>query len=594
MNNKTQITDVESKTDDSNQNLPKKNVPPMYVYALGGLGEVGKNMYVVEQGNELWIMDAGIKFSSELSIEGVIPSFEWLEKQNKKIRGLIITHGHEDHIGAVPHLIHSVKIPKIYAGKIAVSLIRNKIQEKNLPQQSIETISNISKIKTLNFQISFFNVNHSIPDCYGVVFKSKHGTVINTADFKFDFSPVGSRADLYKMASYGKSGVTLLLSDSTNANIDKFSLSEAVVSKNLNNIVERTKGRIIIATFASNVFRVREIINIANRNNRKIAVFGFSMEKVIKISRKIKYINVSEKLFVDTKEIKNIDDNKLLIICTGTQGESMAALSKMANDKHKDIKIKKEDTIVFASSAIPGNFEPVEIITNKLIQRGCKIINNKNTPGIHASGHGGKQEQLLMFNLLRPEYFFPVHGETAMQIKHGKTAVEAGVSEKNVFILSNGRRLKVENGVVSESGSVVADNVYVDDTNLKGQSLKVIVDRNVMSTFGIAIVTISINSIKNVILYNPEIDLKGVMNIKENQEFVKWMSLTLRKEIEYYYKSEAKITFNGLKEIIRVSIEKKIFDEKRIKPIVVPVILNIKNNYNQAVKKIEKLENKEK
>lgn len=555
-----------------------KSVPPMYVFALGGLGEVGKNMYIVEQGNEVWIIDSGIKFSSEISVEGVIPSFDWLEKNKSRIKGLIITHGHEDHIGSIPHLLNKIKIPKIYAGRIAANLIWNKVNERLSLKPKIQIINNKSKIQTLNFKIEFFNVNHSIPDCLGVVLHSKNGTVVNTADFKFDFSPVGARADLFKMAELGKNGVTLLLSDSTNAQTKDFSLSESTVSEKIDEIVVKAKGRVITATFASNVFRVREIIKIALKYNRKIAVFGYSMDKIVKISRKIKYVNAEDNLFLNSKEVKNYDDDKLLILSTGTQGEELAALSKMAKGIHKDVKLRKEDTVVFASSAIPGNYASVEQITNKLIKLGCTVFNNKNYPGVHASGHGGEQEQLLMLNLLRPNYFFPVHGETAMQIQHAKNAIKSKVvKEENIFIMSNGEKLKVENGVVKKSNKISVENIYVDDTNLSGQSFKVINDRNTMSENGIIIVSVGINSKKNKIVLKPEITSKGVIHESSNKKIFNRTKQIVENKINSYYAKSNKITFGGLKNTIKLTTEKIFFEEININPIVIPVILNIES-----------------
>ncbi len=565
--------EINNSVEEKNKKVKKQF--PTYVYALGGLGEVGKNMYVVEQNNEIWIMDSGIKFMSDVSVEGVIPSFEWLKRNNKKIKGLLVTHGHEDHIGSIPHLLSAVKIPKIYAGRIAANLIWSKINERGVAKPKMEIINNKSVIKTSNFSITFFNVNHSIPDCFGIAFESKNGIIVNSSDFKFDFSPVGVRADLFKMSILGQRGVTLLLSDSTNSLVDKFSLSESIVSKNINKFVENAKGRVIIATFASNVYRVRELIKIALRNKRKIAIFGYSMDKIVNISRKIKYINIPDDFIIPTKEVKNVDDDKILILSTGTQGEINSALYKMSIDKHKDIKLKKEDTIIFASSAIPGNFAPVEKMTNKLIKKGCKIIDNKKNYGVHASGHGGKQEQLLMFNLLKPKYFFPVHGETVMQIKHGKTATEFGISPKNIFILKNGDRLKIQNEVVSETTPVIAKDIYVDDTNLTGQSSKVISDRNKMSENGIVIANVVINSKKNKIIIDPEIDTIGTFKNNSNKEIIKEAENNVKLELKNYYSNNEKITFNGLKETIRFSTEKIFFNKKGIKPIVIPVILNI-------------------
>ncbi len=557
------------------ENIDISNVPPMLVYALGGLGEVGKNMYVFEQGTEIWIVDSGIKFASDtVSVEGIIPSFEYLERNKKRIKGLIITHGHEDHIGSVPHLLNAVDIPNIYAGKIAAGLIWNKVRERGIPKPKINIINNKFKINTLNFDISFFNVNHSIPDCYGVTFKSKHGTVVNTGDFKFDFTPVGTRADLNKMAALGQNGVDLMLSDSTNAGVEKFSNSEMDVREALDELFEEAKGRIIIATFASNVYRVREIITTAVKHNRKIVINGYSMDKVVDIARRIKYINAPDELFMDLRQFKKYDQDDVVIISTGTQGEPNAGISKMADGRHKEVKLKQDDTVIFASSAIPGNYEAVEKVTNKLIKSGVKVIDNKKVPKVHASGHGGNQEQLLMFNLLRPRYFFPVHGETAMQVKHGQTAVKTGVNKKNVFILSNGQRLKLERGEVSLYDAVPAEDIYVDDTNLRGQSHKIIANREKMSQNGVMSITIAIDSTKNEFIAPPRAEIKGIFHAESNGSILEQVENEVVKDLNSYWNSGEKITFKGIKEVVRTTGERVIFDVRRLSPIVIPVVLN--------------------
>ncbi len=559
-------------------NLQEKKtngVPPMLIYALGGLGEVGKNMYVFEQGNEIWIVDSGIKFASDtVSVEGIIPSFEYLEKNKNRIKGLIITHGHEDHIGSVPHLLNVVDIPNIYAGKIAAGLIWNKVRERGLPRPKINLINNKFNIKTLNFEISFFNVNHSIPDCYGVAFKSKHGLVVNTGDFKFDFTPVGTRSDLNKMAALGQQGVDLMLSDSTNAGVDRFSNSEMDVRETLDELFGQAKGRLIVATFASNVYRVREIISMAVKHKRKIVINGYSMDKVVDIARRIKYINAPDDLFMDLRQFKKYDKNDVVIISTGTQGEPNAGISKMADGRHKEIKLQPTDTVIFASSAIPGNYEAVEKVANKLVKAGVKVIDNKKVPKVHASGHGGNQEQLLMFNLLRPRYFFPVHGETAMQVKHGKTAVKTGVNQKNVFVLSNGQRLKLEDGVVSRYDSVPAEDIYVDDTNLRGQSHKIISNREKMASNGTMSITVAIDSSKNEIIATPKADVIGVFHKESNGSILELVEAEVVKALNNYWKSGEKITFKGLKETVKTTGERVIFDERKLSPIVIPVVLN--------------------
>ncbi len=551
------------------------NVPPMYVYALGGLGEVGKNMYVFEQGNEIWIVDSGIKFSSEVSIDGIIPSFAHLVKNKEKIKGLIITHGHEDHIGSVPHLLDAVKIPKIYAGRIAAQLIWHKVKDRNVARPKIEIINNKYEIKSRNFKINFFNVNHSIPDVFGVLFKSKHGTVSYTADFKFDLTPVGTKADFHKMANIGSEGLTLLLSDSTNSLSDNFSLSESVVRDTIDGIIQRTKGRIVIATFASNIYRVRELVNLALKHKRKIAVFGYSMDKVVTIARRIKYINAPEDMFVDSRKIKHIKDEELLLLSTGTQGETLAALSKMSDGRHKDVKLRKEDTVIFASSEIPGNFEPIEKVINNLIKNGVRVITSKTNPGVHASGHGGRQEQLFFLSLVRPKHFMPVHGEKVMQVKHAKTAIQSGVPKNNIFITDNGGRVKIVNGVVSYAGEVEAEDIFVDETSLKGQSSKIIDDRKQMSVNGAVIISIAIDSTKNKLVANAELISKGTVSINKSSDLFNKITKESSKNIVDYYNSDEKKSFAKIKDILRTTVEETFLREKGIRPIVIPVVINL-------------------
>ncbi len=554
---------------------------PTYVYALGGLGEVGKNMYVLEEGNEIWIIDSGIKFSSEVfSIEGIIPSFEHLEKNVNKIRGLIITHGHEDHIGAIPHLLNLINIPKIYAGRMALNQIWAKIKEHpTIKRPKLEIISNTSKIKSNNFSFEFFNVNHSIPDSFGVYSKTRNGTIVSTGDFKFDLTSVGSKADFYKMAKIGNDGVDLLLADSTNAQVETWSLSEKVVSKKINHLVTTIKHRIIIATFASNVYRVREIINIAAKNNRKVVIIGWSMEKTIKIARTIKYINASDDLFISAKEMKNYDDDKMIIICTGTQGEQMAALSKMSRKAHPQVKIQQNDTIVFASSAIPGNYLGVDKVINNLIKMKATVITSKTHPGIHASGHAGRLEQLLMLNLIKPKFFFPIHGETMMLKSHIDSAVELGIRRKNCFILKNGDKVQLLNGDVKRAGSVIAKDIFIDGTSLTGQSLKIVMDRKKMSENGFLSITVVIDSKKNILIEKPLISVKGIFEEKSNNKIIQKIEILVKDELEKYWKFTKKISFSGIKETIKITCQNEIYKNFKLEPIIAPVILNVANKF---------------
>ena len=559
-----------------NKNINKKKSPPVFVYALGGLGEVGKNSYVIESGHEIWIIDAGIKFARDIvTIDGIIPSFDHLKKYKDRIKGLIVTHGHEDHIGAIPHLIDAVGVNHIFCGRLTAGLISNKLRERGVRKPRFTVINNKWTYKSRNFLVEAFNVNHSIPDAFGISFKTDHGTVVTTGDFKFDMTPVGAKADIPKMAKLGNKGVSLLLSDSTSSLVNDYSISEKEVSKAVDYEIRTAKGRVIVATFASNVNRVREIINAAIKNNKRVAIFGWSMEKVVKISQRIKYINLPDNFFVEGKELKRSTDTDIVIICTGTQGEPNAALSKISRGVHKEVKIRHDDKIVFASSAIPGNWEGVERVTNSLLKQGCSIVDRSVNPKIHASGHASKIELEWMIDLFKPDYFFPIHGETKMLVEHKKIGVAAGIKEENIFILNNGGRLRLENGIVTKDGGVHAEDIFVDETSLSGQSHKVIQDRLVMSKNGMVTITVGVDAKENKIIINPKFSSKGIMRERNNAKLISLVENEVLIALQKFYKETQKITYSALKSTIKIAVEQVIFEHKKINPIVTPIIMTL-------------------
>ncbi len=574
---------MKSKQKKANQITDYKSGSDTLVYALGGLNEVGKNMYCIEHDDEIIIIDAGVMFPEDnlLGINYVIPDYQYLVENQSKIKALIITHGHEDHIGGIPFLLKVVDIPKIYAPKFASFLIKRKLEEHKLNHKAnIELFDGNSQIKTKHFRVGYFSVIHSIPDAYGVYITSPNGTIISTGDFKFDLTPVEGNIDYQKMAFIGSTGVTLALSDSTNSEIPDFSLSERKVGQQINEIMKNTKGRLIIASFASNVFRVSQILEAAVANGRRVAVFGRSMENVVDVGQQLGHINIPKKSFVKAHELKNIPADKLCIVCTGSQGEPMAALSRIANGTHRHIKIFPGDTVAFSSSPIPGNGQSVNKIVNSLTRAGANVLTKSVLSNLHTTGHASQEEQKLFLQLVKPEYFMPMHGENKMLKIHAKTATEVGVKPENVFINSNGEPLILRDKKVYRSTHKIhADDIYVDGSDASGLSTAVLKDRHLLSDNGLVSVIVSIDSRNNKILTRPNILSRGFVFVKESTQMLKEAEIlvhnALKKELA------GKTTFSQIKNTVRETLEPYFIENTERNPIIIPVILNKNTEANK-------------
>lgn len=546
------------------------------VYALGGLGEVGKNMYCFQQDDEILIVDAGVKFPDDdlLGVEYVIPDFTHLIKNQDKIKGLIITHGHEDHIGGIPFLLMACKINKIYAPRFAKSLIEKKLSErrKNF-NVKIEEIDENSVVQTNHFRVGFFNTIHSIPDSLGVLINTPNGRIVETGDFKFDLTPIGNNADYQKMAYIGAAGVTLLMSDSTNSEVEGFSISEKKVAHTVYDIIKKTPGRLIVSTFASNVNRLAQIIKSASICDRKVLVLGRSMENVVEIGKQLKTIDVPNDTFITQDMVNTFPPEKLCIVCTGSQGETLAALSRIANGVHKYIKIIPGDTVVLSSNPIPGNALNVSGIINQLVRNGAKVLENKTFQSLHTTGHASSEEQKLMIQLIKPTYFMPVHGEYKMLKLHASTAVETGIPEENCFICANGDALVLRNGEVFRSNTrIQTDAIYVDGRDVSGLSTSVLKDRQILADNGMVAVVVCIDSRTNKILCRPGIVSRGFVYIKENQPMIKEAETLVYDALKETMKQ--KVTFNDLKNCIKNTLEPYLYSKTNRNPIVIPVILN--------------------
>ena len=546
------------------------------VFALGGLGEVGKNMYVVVHNNEIIIIDSCVMFPKDelLGIDYVIPDYTFLKENEDKIKALFITHGHEDHIGGIPFLLQSVKIPVIYAPNQAAELIKRKIEERNIPFNELKVINGDSKIKFKNFEIEFFNTTHSIPDSLGIAITTPNGVIVSTGDFKFDLTPIGPMSNIHKMAEIGKKGVTLLLSDSTNALVEGFSKSEFKVDTALGDIFVRHTGRIIIATFASNIYRLKHIIETSKKNNRKVVLFGRSMEINVTIAIESGYIDGKD-VIVSPDEALKLNENEITILCTGSQGEPLAALSRIANGTHKHIKLLPNDIVVFSSSPIPGNGAYIAKTINQLYLKGVRVLTNTSLNDIHASGHGNEEELQLMLRLMKPKYFMPVHGEFRMLKRHADLAIECGMDKNNIFVMDNGDVLTINKDGAKKDNSVTAGDVYVDGNRIGDIGGIVIRDRILMANDGIMVLIANINQETKELITNVNITTRGFILVNENEELLHKISLCASESIRKNIKN-VKGNYNDLKTLVIQDVSPFIVNQTGRKPLILPVFLEIK------------------
>lgn len=546
------------------------------VIVLGGLGEVGKNMYCVMHKDAIVIIDAGVSFpeSSLMGVDYVVPDFTFLKENEDKIQALVITHGHEDHIGSIPFLIQSVNIPAIYAPIHAKELISAKLQDKNIRYDNLIAYTNDTKLKFKEIEVEFFRVTHSVPDSHGVALTTPDGTVVTTGDYKFDLTPIGPIADLYKMASLGERGVDLLIGDSTNALSEGFSPSESVVDETVGEMFEKHKNqRIIIATFASNVYRIKHIFDTCYKNNRKICIFGRSMENNIRISQENGYIDHKE-ILISPEEAKNVKAKDLCILCTGTQGEPLAALSRMSNGTHRHIKLTPEDVVIFSSSAIPGNALSIYKTINNLYLKGVKVYTSAGLSELHTSGHANEEEIKLMIRLIKPKYLMPFHGEYRMLKKQANIGIACGIPKENTFIINNGDSLILKNHVITKGPSYSGQDVYVDGNRVGEIGGAVIKDRKIMANDGILVVIANIDMKKNILLLKPNITTRGFILVNENEELIKKIEY---KSNEIITKAlENKDNINTIKSNLTEELYSFIYSLTERKPIILPIIIDIK------------------
>ena len=547
------------------------------IIVLGGLGEVGKNMYCVMHKDSIVIIDAGVSFpeSELMGIDYVLPDFTFLKENENKIKALFITHGHEDHIGGIPFLLQSINIPAIYAPNHAKELIAVKLEDKNIRYDNLFVYTENTKLKFQDIELEFFRTTHSIPDSHGIAITTPDGTIVTTGDYKFDLTPIGPMANLYKMACIGEKGVDLLIGDSTNALNDGFSNSESVVDETLGEMFDKCKtNRIIIATFASNIYRVKHIFETCYKHNRKICIFGRSMENNINISINGGYIDHKE-LLISPEEANNLKPSEVTILCTGSQGEPLAALSRISNGTHKQIKLRPDDVVIFSSSAIPGNALSISKIVNRLYLKGVKVYTNTSLADLHTSGHANEEEIKLMIRLIKPKYLMPFHGDYRMLKRQADIGINCGIPKENTFILKNGDSLSLKNHIITKGESMPGSDIYVDGNRIGEIGSAVLKDRKIMATDGILVVIINLDMKKRELLIKPNITTRGFILVNENEELIH----KIENKSEYIIKTHLtnpKTTFATLKSNLIEELYPYINGLTGRKPIILPIILDIK------------------
>lgn len=550
---------------------------PTKIFGLGGMQEIGKSTLVIQYENHIFIIDTGIKFcdSYVTGVNGSIPDFTFLAENQDKIEGLFITHGHEDHIGGVSYLVQQVDVKKIFAPRIAIQYLKLKFEDMKI-KRNIEFIET-EKDAVWNFgpcQVDFWTAQHSIPDAFGIRIKTPNGSLMMTGDFRFDYTPIGNFTDFNKLKQIGDEGLDVLFSDSTNAMRPNHSPSESDILKDIKKYMLEAEKKIIVTAFASNLTRIKAIIELGASLNKKVVAFGRSMVDGIDIGRRLGYINVPDEVFIDKKSLSKFGDNELLILTTGSQGEELAGLAKMSWGKHPNITIKPKDTIIFSSSPIPGNRSKIELLVNRLYKLGAIIRENGVDGYLHTSGHAYKEEHRKIFELTRPKYFMPYHGEYRMSVVHGYTAIESGVDAKNILIARLGDVYYLENHQVRLSNEkVYFGPVFIDGNILSKTNSQIIKERSELGQNGFMHVVLAINKEKNLIIGKPRIVSRGAFYVKNSLHLIEEAKRLVHGAILYTIKNSNDWTVPQLKQLIIDRLAPFFYKNKRRDVVIIPTIL---------------------
>ena len=554
--------------------MPKKDTA-LKIIPLGGLDGIGKNMTAFEYGDDMVLVDAGLMFpeDDQPGIDLILPDYTYVLENEHKLRGIVITHGHEDHTGALPYLLMDLtrKVP-IYAAKLTLGMIAGKLEEHNIRQPKFVEVQDGSNVTLGALNLTFFAMTHSIPGALGVFMNTPAGTLIHTGDFKLDQTPIDGRRPNYQaICKFGARGVDLLLADSTNATRPGFTQSEAAVGPNLRHIIKNAKGRVFVASFSSHIHRLQQVCDASVAVGRKVVVTGRSMVNNTKVARELGYLNIADEDIIDAFDVDRIDDDKIVVLCTGSQGEPLSALARMANGEHKSLSITANDTVIISATPVPGNEKSVQGIINSLSKIGCDIY-DKSRALVHVSGHGSQEKLKLMLAMVKPRNFMPVHGEACHLRAHAELAVKMGVPEKNIFVLDNGDTLEMRHGKVRRGRAVESGVVYVDGGNVTDANPVVIRDRQKLAQDGVVSVTVAISG-KRKNVSAVEVTCRGI-SFGSDEELMEEARATVRAQADKLANSDG-ASIDSLRRNVRNSVSNLFWNKTHTRPMVIPVVLEV-------------------
>lgn len=554
----------------------RKEREKVKIIPLGGINEIGKNLTAIEYKNDIVVIDCGLKFPDEemLGIDVVIPDTSYLQKNVERVKGIFLTHGHEDHIGALPYVLKEMNVP-VYGTKLTLGIVQTKLKEHNLlGVVDLKCIKPKDIIKLDNVSVEFIRTSHSIADSVAIAVHTPAGVVLHTGDFKIDYTPIdGCVADLARFAELGKKGVTVMLADSTNVERPGYTMSESIVGETFQEIFATARGRIIVATFASNIHRIQQIITAATRYDRKVAVSGRSMENIMEVAMELGYITMDKNVFINIDNINKYPDNKIVIITTGSQGEPMSALSRMAASEHKKVNILPGDRVIISATPIPGNEKLISRVINQLFKKGAEVI-YEALADVHVSGHACQEELKLMHTLVKPKFFIPVHGEYRHLKQHAELAIKLGLSPNNVIIADNGEVIEVNRDSIRKSGVVTSGQVFVDGLGVGDVGNIVLRDRKHLSQDGILTVVVTIEKESGSVIAGPDIISRGFVYVRESEDLMEEARDLVRealRECEEKHITEWASIKSNIKEVLRVFL----YERTKRKPMILPIIMEI-------------------